>query len=290
MGMPTDIGVIDLMLGIPNEDPSPAYDFMRPLFRDRESLQSFEFPVEYMFKDVPKTGRKEDYISYTLEEMDRYGIERALIGVAPEQETSRLALKRHPDRFLASCGTDPNRGMEDLRNIVRMHEEFDVKAVAAFPCGLHPQVPIDDKRFYPVYAKCCELDVPFFCCVGVPGPRIPMSAQKVERIDEVCWFFPELKFIMKHGAEPWTDLAVKLMLKWPNLYYMTSAFAPKHYPKDIIHYANTRGADKILYAGYFPMGLSLERIFREMPDVPFRDHVWPKFLRENAIRVLGLDL
>ena len=47
--------------------------------------------------------------------------------------------------------------------------------------------------------------------------------------------------------------------------------------------------DKVMYAGYFPMGLSLDRIFGEMPDVPFRDHVWPKFLRENAMRVFKLD-
>ena len=94
---------------------------------------------------------------------------------------------------------------------------------------------------------------------------------------------------MRHGAEPWQDLAVKLMLKYPNLYYCTSAFAPKYYPKEIVYYANTRGADKVMYAGYFPMGLSLDRIFSELPDVPFRDHVWPKFLRENAIRVFKLD-
>ena len=59
--------------------------------------------------------------------------------------------------------------------------------------------------------------------------------------------------------------------------------------KAIVDYANTRGADKILYAGYFPMGLSLERIFKDMPEVPFRDHVWPKFLRENALRLLKLE-
>ncbi len=77
---------------------------------------------------------------------------------------------------------------------------------------------------------------------------------------------------------------MKLMLKWPNLHYSTSAFAPKHYPKAIIDYANTRGADKIIYAGYFPMGLSLERIMTEMDAVPFKDDVWPKFLHENAAR------
>ena len=81
---------------------------------------------------------------------------------------------------------------------------------------------------------------------------------------------------------------VKLMLKWPNLYYSTSAFAPKHYPKAIIDYANTRGSDKIIYAGYYPMGLSLDRIFSELPNVGLNDDVWPKFLRTNALRVLGM--
>src|SRR3546814_9431049 len=76
---------------------------------------------------------------------------------------------------------------------------------------------------------------------------------------------------MRHGAEPWDELAVKLMLKWPNLYYSTSAFAPRYYPQSIIDYANTRGAEKIMYAGYFPMGLSLERIFSELPHVALKD-------------------
>ena len=93
-------------------------------------------------------------------------------------------------------------------------------------------MPINDKRFYPIYAKCIELDIPICITTGVPGPRVPMACQKTELIDEVCWFFPELKFVMRHGAEPWDALAVKLMLKWPNLYYSTSAFAPATTPDD----------------------------------------------------------
>ena len=57
----------------------------------------------------------------------------------------------------------------------------------------------------------------------------------------------------------------------------------------IIDYANTRGADKIIYAGYFPAGLTYDRIFSELPDVAFKDEVWPKFLRTNAERILGLS-
>jgi predicted TIM-barrel fold metal-dependent hydrolase len=151
------------------------------------------------------------------------------------------------------------------------------------------QVPVDAPKAYAVYATCVDLDIPIVVNAGIAGPRFPSACQHVERFDQVCFDFPELRIVMRHGAEPWEELAVKLMLKWPGLYYMTSAFAPKYYPKAIVDYANTRGADKIMYAGYFPMGLSLERIFRELPDVPFRDHVWPKFLRENAMQVFKID-
>ena len=92
-----------------------------------------------------------------------------------------------------------------------------------------------------------------------------------------------------HGAEPDVDLAVKLLLKWPNLYYSTSAFAPKYWPEEIIKFANSRGSDKVIYGGYFPMGLELSRIFAEMNAVPFKEDVWPKFLRDNAAKVLGID-
>ena len=172
----------------------------------------------------------------------------------------------------------------------RAYETYGIRAGRACSRpGTFPQVAINDKKMYPIYAKCVELGIPVFCCAGVPGPRLKFEPQKVEYIDEVMYDFPELVFVTRHGCEPWQDLAVKLMLKWPGLHYSTSAFAPKHYPKAIIDYANTRGADKIIYAGYFPMGLSLERIMTEMPKVGFKDDVWPKFLRDNAARVLGLD-
>jgi hypothetical protein len=286
MAMPGGIGAIDLMMGIPDEDSSGWYEFLKPLLRDRESREQFKMPAQYMFKDIPQVDPRADFAAYVVGEMDRFGIERGMIGYSTR---SVAAVERYPRRFFLSYEANPNLGMEEVRKIKRLHAEHGIKAVTAFPCGLSPQVPINDRRWYPIYAACIELDIPFCCCTGVPGPRLPMAAQKVELIDEVVWFFPELRFVMRHGAEPWTELACKLMLKYPNLYYSTSAFAPKHYPRNVIHFANTRGADKVMYAGYFPMGLSLERIFKELPEVPFRDHVWPRFLRENALRVFKLD-
>jgi uncharacterized protein len=285
MAMPHDIGIVDTMIGFPADDFA-MYDFIREQLKDGSA--QFDFPVEYMFKQVPKElyGSTKDPISLTLNEMDRYGIEIGVIGVGGE--VSRKALKDHPDRFVAQGSVDPNKGMEGIREMVRQYEEFGVRSFGAFNAGYFPQVAINDPLMYPIYAKCVELDVPIFACAGVPGPRFPMEPQKVEHIDRVMYDFPELVFVTRHGCEPWEDLAVKLMLKWPNLYYSTTAFAPKHYPKAIIDYANSRGADKVVYGGYFPMGLSLERIMSDMQSLPLKDSVWPKFLRDNARKILKL--
>jgi predicted TIM-barrel fold metal-dependent hydrolase len=284
---PVGLPVIDTMVGFPHEG-SAQYDFIRKQTKDRESKEDFEFPVEYMFKDVPKELPTDDPVSLVLAQMDRFGIEKAMIGVG--EDSAQLALKTFPDRFVPSGAlVDPNDVMGSVNAIRRDYEQFGIRATSVFPAGTFPQVPIDDPKMYPIYATCVDLGIPIFVCAGIPGPRVPFAPQEVSRIDVVMFDFPDLVFVTRHGCEPWEDLAVKLMLKWPNLYYSTSAFAPKYYPKAIVDYANSRGADKILYAGYFPMGLSLERIFSELPNVPLKDEVWPKFLYGNAARVLGLE-
>jgi len=288
MAMPNNIGIIDCMLGIPDaEDRAEWFAPFRPLIKDKQTLGQFAMPAQYMFKDIPQSGKQDDYLAWTVAQMDKHNVEKALVGWN-ENETSHRAKELYPDRFFFDLPIDPNNGTEEVRRIKRIHAEVGLSAVSCFPSGTLPQVAINHKYMWPIYSACEELGLPILLNVGIPGPRIPMETQKVEHLDEVCWFFPELKVVMRHGAEPWEALAVKLMLKWPNLYYSTSAFAPKHYPKAIIDYANTRGADKVIYAGYFPMGLSLDRIMADMQSVPFKDEVWPKFLRENAIKVFGL--
>lgn len=288
MPMPSGIQIIDTMLELPPPVRDGGVGEFGELFRDGESRAgAMGHAAGYMYKDAPTNVRDADSVAETLRQMDRFGIEKALMRVHDADAAEAIA--RHPDRFLGQLYLDPHRGMDMVRDLVRAREEHGIVAASFFPAGQNPPVPINDKRAYPLYVKCVELGLPIFINAGIPGPRIPYESQYVGLVDEVCWFFPDLKIVLRHGCEPWTDLAVKLLLRWPNLYYSTSAFAPKYYPKDIIDFANTRGSDKILYAGYYPAGLTLERIFEEMPDVPFRDHVWPKFLRENALCVLGLD-
>ncbi len=279
-----DSGIVDTLIGF------RAERHVKPVAALRAADKREHHPHGYMFNDVPEELHAGDdpqlAVRETLDLMDAHGIEYGLVSLTDERTPQ--ALRDHPGRFIGSLAVDGNRGMDQVREIVAAHEEHGIRAVTTFPSGVNPPIPINDKLWYPVYAKCVELDLPVFVATGVPGPRVKMMPQYVGHLDEVCYDFPELKLVMRHGAEPWEDLAVKLLLKWPNLYYSTSGFAPKYIPRAIIDYANTRGSDKIIYAGYFPFGLELSRIFSELDDLPLREHVWPKFLSGNARRVLNL--
>src|SRR5262249_16838297 len=137
MPMPTDVGIIDTMIGFPHKDMKQTYAFITRQTKDRESKEDFAFPVEYMFKHVPE----KDYldadhpIPVTLERRGKWGVEKGVIGVGGAGGVGELALKRYPDRFIPQCGADPNEGMEAVRGIVRAYETYGVRAVGMFPAG-----------------------------------------------------------------------------------------------------------------------------------------------------------
>ncbi|MBV8160596.1 MAG: amidohydrolase, partial [Acidimicrobiia bacterium] len=179
MPMPTDIGIVDTMIGFPSPDMNETYRFITRQTKDRQSQEDFEFPVEYMFKDVPDKAlpHSDDPVAITLAEMDHWGVEKGLIGVGggPLREITERALGRHADRFVGSVNVDPNRGMKDVRFIQQAYEQWGVRAATLFPAGTFPQVPINGKQMYPIYAKCVELGIAVFCCAGVPGPRVKFA-------------------------------------------------------------------------------------------------------------------
>jgi predicted TIM-barrel fold metal-dependent hydrolase len=276
MPMPSNVGVIDTLIGLP-------YEF------DTSNPNNIHEQIRYMFKDLPETNKTAQSTDELLRIMDKHGIEKGLIPVHAGDEMEESAVLAHPDRLLGAFDVEPNDGMKSVRALQDAHERLGIVAAQYMPGLLNPPRPINDKRAYPIYAKCIELDIPIFVNGGVPGPLVPYDVQHPGLVDEVCLFFPELKFVFRHCCEPWVDLTIKLLLKYPNLYYSTTGFAPKYYPEAIIQFANTRGSDKIMYGGYYPYGLDIDRIFAELPGVPLKDEVWPKFLRENAARVLKVE-
>lgn len=264
----TDIGeVIDCWVNVPMGAPDQT--------------------ASYLFPGMVERWTRPMSPSQLIDEMDAAGVSKAVIvsGWGPEDSLSwaRDAIRQFPHRFAGSHVVDPRGGLKTVQfvdHLVR-DEGFRLIRMMAFMT----QKPYGDPMYYPVYSKCAELGVPVALNVGIPGPRVPSKCQDPFPLDEVCHFFPELQVIMAHGGEPWQELCVKLMVKWPNLHYMTSAFAPKYYPAAVMDYLNSRGQDRVMWASDHPI-IPFERCLREMSEVRFRDDLTKsKFLYENANRL-----
>jgi predicted TIM-barrel fold metal-dependent hydrolase len=262
-----DVGAIDAWI-------NPNFGPMADSSRD----------VSYLFPALKERLEKPTSLSQLVDEMDSASVAKAVLcsGYSSDEDLEWVltAINKYPERFVGSHVVDPRKGMEAVRLVERLVADHDYRLIRVL--GFETQVPYNHPSCYPVYAKCIELGIPVGLNVGIPGPLVPGRHQDPLALDDVCAFFPELTVIMQHGGEPWVDLCVKLMLKWKNLHYMTSAFAPKHVPPAIIHYANTRGSEKVMFASDFPL-LSPERCMREAVGMPFRDQEhFDKFIALNA--------
>lgn len=216
-----------------------------------------------------------------LDLMDAQGVERAIItmrGHEPDERILSFAAD-HPDRFRLSISVDPRRGMQAVRELealVRAHP-VSLARIVPFMVGIAP----NEAANYPIYAKCVELDLPISVNTGIPGPPAPGQIQHPMHLDEICLFFPDLKLVMAHGADPWWDEAIRLMLKYRNLYLMTSAYAPKYFPPSLLGFMAKRGRHKILFASDHPV-LGMDRCVREARALELPEEALRAFLYDNA--------
>jgi uncharacterized protein len=235
-----------------------------------------------------------------LKRMDRAGIERSLlIAVRAGDLNVRGSFElpyarvheiceRYPDRFSGLAGVDPFRGMQGLRDL-----EHAVKKLGFVGAHLYPHwfgLPPDHAKYYPYYAKCCELDIPIMMQIGhnlvySRERRLPSVGRPI-CLDQVAIDFPELKLIGIHIGVPWTDEAISMAWKHENIYLAGDAYAPKHWPKSFVHYANTYGSHKVLFGTDWPV-IDPERAVREVDALGFRPEAKQKLMRDNALAVFS---
>jgi predicted TIM-barrel fold metal-dependent hydrolase len=224
-------------------------------------------------------------IDELLETMDRTGVEKALLTTSahrPDEVTLSFA-KRRPDRFALACQLDPSKPMKAVRALERFHGEYGPVLARITPFAI--DVPPSHAIYYPVYTRCIDLGLPISINTGIPGPPMPGECQHPMHLDRVCLHFPELVLVMAHGADPWWGEACRLMLKYPNLYLMTSAYLPKYLPPDFLHFMNTRGRHKVMYASDHPV-IAMDRCLEEARKLDLRPGVLEAWLYDNAERVL----
>ena len=161
---------------------------------------------------------KSPELSELLDDMDAHGVERAILmtQVGATEGRALSFVEARPDRFALAVGgfnlLKPMRTVRALESFVRDHPvAYAIVGPSFWGDGMYPPT---DAVYYPLYTKCCELDLALCMNAGIPGPPLPAEPQNPIHLDRVCYRFPELKLCMIHGADPWWDTAIRLMLKY----------------------------------------------------------------------------
>ena len=237
-----------------------------------------------------------------IEKMEEAGIEKAFLIAA---RTGRVGLPgcyhmpysvvadacaKYPERFYGLAGIDPFEGMNGVRAF-----EDAVNNMGFIGAHLYPhwfELAPDHAKYYPFYAKCCELNVPIQMQVGQSMVysqeyRTKSVGQPIA-LDIVACDFPELKLIGIHVGIPWHDEMISMAWKHDNIFIGCDAHRPKYWPKSFIHYLNSYGQDKIIFGTDFPV-LEFKKTIDDIDALGLKSEVRKKLLRDNVSRIYELD-
>ena len=225
--------------------------------------------------------------------LERTGIVRGVPFGINNDEVAAL-LQEYPDRFIGLARISAYEGMRGVRELeLRVREQgFRALGVSALVDG----IPASDRRFYPLYTKAAELEIPvrIYSSMNYATDR-PYDLGHPRHLDQVAIDFPELTIIGGLGGWPWVNEMVALVLRHPKLHMDTSAHRAKYLGQAgsgwemLLQFGNTRIQDKVLVglsAGL--VGQSHETLIKEYLALPLKDAVKEKWLYSNAARVFGL--
>lgn len=232
-------------------------------------------------------------IDATLASMDAGGVSFGLLSAWHGPEGALISngdvaslVEAHPTRFAGIASVDLRNPVRAVRELRRCVAELGFKGLRVVPWlwGLPP----DDRRYYPLYAECVELGIPFCTQVGHTGPmRTSETGRPIPYLDNVALDFPDLVIVAGHIGYPWTEEMVALARKYPNVHIDTSAYTARRYPPELVRYLRADGRSKVLFGSNYPM-ISAQKALEHLDELGLDDETRGLFLAGNAQRVFGL--
>jgi predicted TIM-barrel fold metal-dependent hydrolase len=229
----------------------------------------------------------------TVAAMDAAGVTQALMsawyapeGVLISNDEVAASVARYPDRLVGVASVDLRKPMAAVRELRRAVRELGMRALRIVPWlwGLPP----NDRRYYPLYAECVELGIPFCTQVGHTGPlRTSETGRPIPYLDDVALDFPELTIVAGHIGYPWTAEMIALATKYPNVHIDTSAYTVRRYPAELVDYLRRHGRGKVLFGSNYPM-ITPEKALDGWTELALDDEAAELFLAGNARRVFSL--
>ncbi|MCV7314440.1 amidohydrolase [Mycolicibacillus parakoreensis] len=196
-------------------------------------------------------------------------------------------VRAYPDRFAGVAGVDLDRPMAAVRELRRRVREDGFVGLRVVPWLWN--APPTDRRYYPLFAECVQLGVPFCTQVGHTGPLRPSeTGRPIPYIDQVALDFPELTVVCGHVGYPWTEEMIAVARKHENVYIDTSAYTTRRLPAELVGFMKTgTGQRKVLFGTNYPM-IGHAHALSGLDELGLTDQGRADYLHGNAARVFGL--
>ena len=193
----------------------------------------------------------------------------------------------NPGRFAVSVTVDKaSRPTDNARRIRELAGNDHVVMARVTP--LVEQYDLNHRLYYPVYAACEEAGLPVSVNVGIPGPKVRSHCQHPQLLEDVLIDFPRLTVIGAHMGHPYEALLMQYMLKFENLYLMTSAYLAKYIDEALVRFMDSsRGRGRVWFASDHPV-LPAGKALEAARALPLSEESMNEFLGASAARVLGL--
>ena len=130
--------------------------------------------------------------------------------------------------------------------------------------------------------------MPFCTQIGHTGPLMPSEVGRPIYLDQVALDFPDLVIVGGHIGYPWTDEAIAVATKHPNVFIDTSAYTADRYPTQLVEFMRHHGSQKVLFGSNYPM-ITPAKALAGLGALGLNDAVRQRFLEDNAKRVFGLS-
>jgi hypothetical protein len=155
----------------------------------------------------------------------------------------------------------------------------------------------NDRKFYPLWEKCVELGVHVSFHTGTTGVGAGLPGGGGYRIDysrpiyidHLAVDFPDLTIICSHPSIPWLDEELAVVTHKGNVYMDLSGWHPRFFTDNVIRHVNTTLQDKVMFGTDYPW-ITPDKWLAAFAQLPIKDEIRPKILRENAIRILHLEI
>ena len=211
----------------------------------------------------------------------------------PNEEVAEAAAE-NADVLIPFASIDPAKGKMGAREARRLIEHFGVKGFKFHP-SMQEFYP-NDRSAYVLYEVIAEARLPAVFHTGHSGIGTGMRGGGGVRLkysnpmylDDVAVDFPDMPIIMAHPSFPWQDEALSVCLHKPQVYIDLSGWSPKYFPAQLVQYANTLLKHKVLFGSDYPL-ITPDRWLADFEQIAIRPEVRPLILKENAIKLLGLD-